>query len=197
MIYLAIVHPQPVYRKALSLLLSLEVEDTSIMASTSNIRDLIHHHREAQVDVVIWSIPGHHAMSPAARLVKECFPLCKILVMVPSRNVVYAGLLETLGADLVIPDDCQISDLTKAILKIHESYSPPASSNHVQEPNATNQNKADNRLEVKVFQLQQKGLSVGEIALKLKIPKAKIVDAIKQKQQVEIKPSEGKEPSNQ
>lgn len=197
MIHLAIVHPQPVYRKALSLLISLEVDATSITASTSNIRELIHNHREAPVDVVIWSISGHHAMSPAARLIKECFPLSKILVMVPSRNVVYAGLLETLGADLVIPDDCQIYDLTKAILKIHESYSPPASSNHVQEPNPSNQDKVNHKLEKEVLQLHQKGLSVGEIAIKLNISKERISNVINRKQEVVSKPSEGDESSNQ
>ncbi len=196
MIYLAIVHPQPVYRKALSLLLSLEVEETSITATTSGIRDLIHNHRETLVDVVIWSIPGHHAMSPAARLIKECFPLCKILVMVPSRNVVYAGLLETLGADLVIPDDCQIPDLVKAILKIHETYSPPPSSNHVQEPNPTNKEKVNQLREAKVFQLKQKGYSVDEIALKLKIPKAEITDLTNRREQGLNKPPEGEEHTN-
>jgi len=165
MINIAIINPQPIFRKGLIVLLQKRIHDLQIAASTSGIRDLIHKHRNQVVDVIIWSIPGHHSLTPGARLLKECFPLAKLLVMVPSRNLVYAGLLETLGADSVISDDCKVSELSQAIVTIHEIYVPPPSSNHVQEP-MTNPAKPGSMAR-KARKLYRQGLSYTEIAEKL------------------------------
>lgn len=134
MIQIVLIHPQPVYRKGLSLLLKHGIEGLKIVASAGNLRDLLEQYRGATIDVVIWDIPSHHALNPGARILKECYPLAKLLVLVSSSNTVYAGLLETLGANAVLPADCQVTELYDAILKIHQSYAPPPSSNHVQEP---------------------------------------------------------------
>jgi DNA-binding NarL/FixJ family response regulator len=134
MITVAIIHSQPVYRKGLSLLLKNGIEGLKVIASAGSLRDLLEQFRGAVIDVIIWDIPGHHALTPGARVLRECYPLSKLLVLVSSSNSVYAGLLETLGANAVLPADCQETELYKTILKIHESYAPPPSSNHVQEP---------------------------------------------------------------
>jgi DNA-binding NarL/FixJ family response regulator len=87
---------------------------------------------------------------------------------------VYAGLLETLGADAVIPDDCQVSDLSEKIIKVHQTYAPPPSSNHVQEPEIANRPKKLNSTENKIFQMFNQGLSPTAIASRTGISKEKI-----------------------
>ena len=134
MITVALIHSQPLYRKSLSLLLSQGIEGLTVVASTADLRILINQYRRESIDVILWDIPSHHVLTPGTRLLKECFPLAKIVVLVASKNVAYAGLLETLGADVVISADCEISDLFESILKAHRTYAPPPSSNHVQEP---------------------------------------------------------------
>lgn len=134
MIYIALIHSQPVYRKGLSLLLEQGVEGVEVIASVGNLRDLLEQFRETSLDVIVWDIPSHHALTPGARILRECYPLAKLLVLVSSSNSVYAGLLETLGANAVLPADCQVNELFQTILEIHERYAPHPSSNHVQEP---------------------------------------------------------------
>ena len=134
MITAALIHSQPLYRKSLSLLLSQGIQDLIVVASTADLRILINQYRRETIDVIIWDIPSHHVLTPGTRLLKECFPLAKIVVLVASKNAAYAGLLETLGADKVISADCETSDLFETILKVHKTYAPPPSSNHVQEP---------------------------------------------------------------
>jgi DNA-binding NarL/FixJ family response regulator len=134
MINIALIHTQPLYRKGLSLLLTQTIDDFTVVASANDLRSLINRYKGEAIDVIVWDIPGHHVLTPGTRLLKECYPLAKILVLVASKNAVYAGLLETLGADKVISSDCELSDLCEIILDIHKSYAPPASSNHVQEP---------------------------------------------------------------
>ena len=134
MIHVALIHPQPIYRKGLALLFTDTVQKLKVVAATRNLRELINQYRNETVDVIVWDIPSHHALTPGTRLLKECFPLSKILVLVNSNNAVYAGLLETLGANAVLPADCEISDLYQTIIEIHKTYAPPPSSNHVQEP---------------------------------------------------------------
>jgi len=141
MINIAIIHPQPLYRKGLSLLLTKTIDDLNIVASALDLRNLINQHGREAIDLIIWDLPGHHVLTPGTRLLKERFPLAKILVLVASRNAVYAGLLETLGADRVLSADCELSDLCDAILNIHKSYAPPPSSNHVQEPDSEKDSK--------------------------------------------------------
>jgi DNA-binding NarL/FixJ family response regulator len=174
MINVAIVHSHAIYRYGIALLLVQEIEDLNVVVSLPNIRELLHQYRQEVIDVIIWSIPSHHTLTPGARLLKECFPLAKILVMVSSRNSVYAGLLKTLGADAVIPDDCKISDLSEEIMKIHQTYAPPPSSNHVQEPGITNRPKKLSPTENKIFQMLSQGLSHTAIASRAGISEEKV-----------------------
>ena len=134
MINIAVIHSQPLYRKGLCLLLQHGISGLEMIASTGNLRDLLEKFREAPIDVIVWDIPGHHALTPGARILRECYPLAKLLVLVSSSNSVYAGLLETLGANVVLPATCKEAELIEAIMKIHRSYAPPPLSNHVQEP---------------------------------------------------------------
>lgn len=142
MINIALIHTQPLYRKGLSLLLTQTIDDFNVVASANDLRTLINKYRGEAIDVIVWDIPGHHALTPGTRLLKECYPLAKILVLVASKNAVYSGLLETLGADKVISSDCELSDLCEMILHIHKTYAPPPSSNHVQEPTSETTRKA-------------------------------------------------------
>ncbi len=134
MINIAVIHSQPLYRKGLCLLLQHGISGLEMIASTGSLRDLLEQFREAPIDVIVWDIPGHHALTPGARILRECYPLAKLLVLVSSSNTVYAGLLETLGANVVLPATCKEAELIEAIIKIHQSYAPPPLSNHVQEP---------------------------------------------------------------
>jgi len=118
------------------LLLKHGIKGLRIIASAGNLRELLEQFRGTTLDVVVWDIPSHHALTPGARILKERYPLAKLLVLVSSSNSVYAGLLETLGANAVLPTDCQVTELYEAILKIHQRYAPPPLSNHVQEPTA-------------------------------------------------------------
>lgn len=174
MIDIALIHPQPVYRKGLSLLLMEGIHDITVVASTKNLRDLINLHRHTAIDVIVWDIPSHHVLTPGTRLLKECFPLAKILVLVTSRNAVYGGLLQTLGANAVISADCEINDLYQAILRLHETYAPPPSSNHVQEPSAHDAGPNLNNPELKVLESLNQGLTIAEIAKRLEISKSEV-----------------------
>ena len=137
----ALIHSQPLYRKGLTQLLNRNFENLTVVAAATDLRSLINQYRSQDIDVIIWDIPGHHVLTPGIRLLRERFPLAKILVLVASRNAVYAGLLETLGADRVLSADCELSDLCEAVLNIHKSYAPPPSSNHVQEPDSKKDSK--------------------------------------------------------
>lgn len=136
MINIAVIHSQPLYRKGLCLLLQQGINGLEIIASTGNLRDLLEEFREVPIDVIVWDIPGHHALTPGARILRECYPLAKLLVLVSTSNSVYTGLLETLGADVVLPATCNEAELIDVIIKINRSYAPPPLSNHVQEPMA-------------------------------------------------------------
>ncbi len=169
---IALIHSQPLYLKGLSLLLNQAIDDLTIVATASSLRSLIHHHQGVIVDVIVWDIPGHHVLTPGTRLLKECFPLARILVLVASKNAVYAGLLETLGADKVLPADCELADLCNAILNIHKSYAPPPSSNHVQEPDLAEGEVVLESREIEFLESLNMGLSMGQIAKKTKARKA-------------------------
>lgn len=178
------------------MLLSQEINDLKVVAATSNIRDLIHEYREEVLDIVVWNIPSHHTLTPGARLLKECFPLAKILVMVTSRNSVYAGLLETLGADAVVPDDCLTSELSAVILKIHQTYAPPPSSNHVQEPDIDKKSPKLDSNENKIFLMLDRGYAPSEIASQMGISTEQVIrfsNSIKSKLGLENLPSKSSE----
>lgn len=165
----AIIHSQPLYRKSLALLLSQGIDGLTLVASTADLRSLIHQYRKETIDIIVWDIPSHHVLSPGTRLLKECFPLAKIVVLVASKNTAYTGLLKTLGADIVISSDCELSTLYETINKAHQTYAPPPSSNHVQEPeNAVNSPKLE-RMETAVLELLNQGLSTAQIADQLKV----------------------------
>ena len=174
MIHIALVHPQPIYRKGLTLLLGSMMENMVVAASTTNLRELINAYRNETIDVIIWDIPSHHALNPGARLLQECFPLSKLLVLVNSKNAVYAGLLETLGANAVLTADCEISDLLQIISELHQKYAPPPSSNHVQEPSELVTSPELDESEKLVLKLLYQQLSEAEIATRLSITKAQV-----------------------
>ncbi len=174
MIHIALIHPQPIYRKGLYLLLEELAENMVVVASTSNLRDLINNHRNALLDIIVWDIPSHHVLAPGIRLLQECFPLAKVLVLVNSKNTVYAGLLETLGANAVLAADCELNDLFSVINKIHQTYAPPPSSNHVQEPSQISDLPSLNQSEKLVLNLLHQQLSNTEIAGRLKITKSQV-----------------------
>ena len=174
MIHIALIHPQPIYRKGLTLLLGSMVENIIVVASTNNLRDLINSYRNETVDVIVWDIPSHHALNPGARLLQECFPLAKLLVLVNSKNAVYAGLLETLGANAVLTADCEISDLLQIIGELHQRYAPPPSSNHVQEPSELIASPELDETEKQMLELLYQQLSEAEIATRLRITKAQV-----------------------
>ena len=134
MINTALIHSQSIYRKGLALLLDQGDTGVRVVAATSSLRELIDLSLGDGIDVIVWDIYSHHALSPGAHLLKECFPLAKVLVIVNSNNPVYAGLLETLGANAVLSVNCEIAEIFETISRISTTYSPPASSNHVQEP---------------------------------------------------------------
>ena len=166
MINTAIIHPHAVYRESLALLLSREVKGLKIVAVSANLRRLIDVSPNLTVDVIVWDVFGHHSLSPGARLLIDCFPLAKILVLIGSRNPVYAGLLETLGANAVLPVDCEIKEIRETIYKLHETYSPPASSNHVQEPSVESSFPLS-EFEVLLIRYLAGGLGMDDISQKL------------------------------
>ena len=171
MINTAIIHPHAVYRESLALLLSREVKGVKIVAVSANLRQLIDVSPNLTIDIIVWDIFSHHSLSPGARLLIDCFPLAKILVLIGSRNPVYAGLLETLGANAVLPVDCEIREIRETIYRLHETYSPPASSNHVQEPSVES-NFLLSELEILLIRYLVDGLKVDDIAKKLGFDKS-------------------------
>ncbi len=169
MIDIAIIHSQPIYRQGLSLLLKGGIEDLNVIASAGNLREFLGQFKGKSIDVIIWDIPGHHALTPGAKILKECYPLSRLLVLVSSSNSVYAGLLETLGANAVLPADCHETELYQAILNIHRSYAPPPLSNHVQEPMAKSTTHRLKGIELTVLKLISQGRSCQEIAQQLNL----------------------------
>jgi DNA-binding NarL/FixJ family response regulator len=173
MIHTAIIHPHAVYRESLALLLSREIKDLKIVAVSSSLRQLIDISPNLTVDIIVWDILSHHSLSPGARLLIDCFPLAKILVLIGSRNPVYAGLLETLGANAVLPVDCEIREIRETIYRLHETYSPPASSNHVQEP-SIELSILLSEFETRLIRHLAKGKGVDDISQKLGLDRSVI-----------------------
>ena len=116
------------------MLLQHHMDSIEIIGGARSLRELINQYSGNVLDVIVWDIPSHHVLAKGIKTLRECFPLARLLVLVSSSNSVYSGLLQTLGANAVLPATCQTPELFKTILQIHEKYSPPPTSNHVQEP---------------------------------------------------------------
>lgn len=171
MIQLAIIHPQPLYRQGLHLLLR-QFEDLKMMAATGSLRELIQEHPSAVLDVILWELPSHHVLPPGIKVIRETYPLAKVLALADARNGVYAGLLVNLGAAAVAGPQITGAQLHRAIRELHQSYAPPPSSNHVQEPPASEGHGVHLSIrELDVLQLICQGFSGRKIGERLQISK--------------------------
>jgi DNA-binding NarL/FixJ family response regulator len=174
MIHVALIHAQPIYRQGLALLLENNIQNLQVVGQGRNLRELIDDFVGETVDVVIWEIPNHHVLTPGTRVLRDRFPLAKILVLVSNSNPIYAGLLETLGVNAVLPTNCIIDELFETLWKAHKEHTPHASSNHVQEPLVQVVNPRLDKFELAVLQLLANGTTDSEIAVKLYLKKEKI-----------------------
>ena len=179
MIRLALIHPQPIYRQGVALLLE-SLEDVQLVAAVSGLKELIHQFHKEVFDIVLWNLSGHHALVPGLQLIREHYPITKVMVLTDTSHGLYTGFLINLGADAVIASHVTIDHLRHSMIALSRSYAPPPSSNHVQDPESPK--TAKSRLsedELMVLQLICKGASTLDIALELKLS----VDLVKQYRQ--------------
>jgi len=179
MIRLALIHPQPIYRQGVALLLE-SLEDVQLVAAVSGMKELIHQFHQEIFDVILWNISGHHALVPGLQLIREHYPVAKVMVLTDTSHGLYTGFLINLGADAVIESHVTLNHLRKSMIALSRSYAPPPSSNHVQDPETPENAKSMlSENELMVLQLVCKGASTLDIALELKLS----VDRVKQYRQ--------------
>ncbi len=105
-----------------------------MIAVAKNISELVRGWPHNILDIILWQISGHHALPPGLKVLKEHYPLARILILADGDNQIYSGLLVNLGAHLVMSPSCSAEELCQKIVDLSRSYIPPASSNHVQDP---------------------------------------------------------------
>ncbi len=170
MIQIAIIHSQPIYSQALATLLEVK-KQLRVVTVSKHLRELIASQNES-IDVILWHISSHHTLPPGMSVLKEHFPLAKVIALTENESNLYSGLLVNLGISMTICTTAQVQELYKAIIQVAKQYVPPPSSNHVEEPSAPhplNQHAILSPRERVVLQLICQGLTDQQIALKLGI----------------------------
>ena len=178
MIKTAIIHSHPIYRQGLSVLLEHNMDSVEIIGGARSLRDLINKYSGRTLDLIIWDIPSHHVLAKGIKTLRECFPIGRLLVLVSSSNTVYSGILQTLGANAVLPSTCQAPALFKTILQIHEKYSPPPASNHVQEPMSVVKDLPLTSIELTLLRFKCQGLTDTELQQQLELNSSSVSNCL-------------------
>ena len=169
MIRVAIIHPQPIYLQGVKLVLNAH-SDLKIAATASNMGELIQHYTDQDLDVIVWHLSGHHALVPGLRLIRDQYPIAKLLVLCDAQKGMYTGFLSNLGADAVIDYSATGNELHQSIVELSKKYAPPPSSNHVQDPMAHKMTfHGLTPREQQILQLVCEGISTPVIAHELKL----------------------------